>query len=64
MSKDWFALAHEELVSEYLEENPDADWDEAYEATADAANERMQDNLADYGDHLYQQRKDARGDEA
>ena len=38
--------AHEELVIEYMDEHPDATWREAYEATADAADARMIDNIA------------------
>lgn len=55
---DHFAKAHAELVEEYLEEHPGVSEDEAYDATADLAYERMQDNLADMGDWLYDQRRD------
>jgi hypothetical protein len=60
---DHFAQAHEQLVEEYLEEHPHASEDEAYEATADLAYERMQDNLAEYGDWLHEQRRDRMMDE-
>ena len=49
--------AHEQLIEEYLEANPDASEDEAYEATADAAYVRMQDNIADRIDYLRAVRK-------
>ena len=58
MSKELFMAAHEELVEEYLDEHPEADWTQAYEATSDAAYVRMQGNLADRIDHLRQLRKD------
>ncbi len=47
MSKDAYIEAHQEVVGEYLDANPDADWHEAYEATADGAWDRMRDNMAD-----------------
>ena len=47
MSKELFMVAHEQCVEEYLEENPDADWSTAYEATADAAGKRYRENVAD-----------------
>ena len=49
-----------ELVEEYLERHPSADWDEAYEATADAANERYRDKFADMVDAAKQRAKDER----
>lgn len=57
MSKEWFMAAHERLIEEYLMEHPDADWTEAYEATADRAYDRMRDDIADKADALKQQRK-------
>ena len=58
MSKDYFIQAHEELIAEYLEKNPNATEDQAYEATSDAAYDRMRDNLADLADRLHDDRKD------
>jgi len=55
---DHFGKAHAELVEEYLDDHPEATEDEAYEATADLVYERMQDNLADMGDWLYEQQRD------
>lgn len=60
MSKEWFIAAHEELIAEYLEEHPDADEDEAYEATADKAGDVYADKLADYGDYLHDVARDRR----
>lgn len=54
MSKELFMSAHEELIDEYLERNPAADWEQAYNATADAAYDRMQDSLAYRIDHYRQ----------
>ena len=59
MSKEHFMAAHEELVEEYLDRHPDADWSQAYEATADAAYGRMQDRLGDQIDRIRQLRKDS-----
>lgn len=47
MSKELYIQAHEELIDEYLEAHPDADDNEAYNATADAAYDRMADKYAD-----------------
>lgn len=58
MSKEHFIAAHEELVEEYLERHPNATEAEAYDRTADAAYNRMRDNLADMADHYRQLRKD------
>lgn len=58
MSKELFMSAHEELIDEYLERNPAADWEQAYNATADAAYDRMQSNLADKIDQVRQLRKE------
>lgn len=58
MSKELFIAAHEELVEEYLEQHPDADWNEAYEKTADVANDRYRDKFADMVDAAKQRAKD------
>lgn len=52
MSKELYIDAHEALVEEYLDANPDADWQTAYDATADEAYEWMRDKLADRADDL------------
>lgn len=48
--KELFIAAHEELIEEYLETHPDADWSEAYEKTGDAAQGRYTDKFADMVD--------------
>lgn len=58
MSKELFMAAHEQLIEEYLEAHPDATEDEAYEATADGAWDRMRDNIADQIDYLRMKRKE------
>lgn len=58
MTKEYFIVAHEQLVEEYLDAHPGADWSEAYEATADGAWDRMTDNLAARGDALRDAQKD------
>ena len=47
MSKELFIQAHEELVSEYMDEHPDATWGDAYKKTSDLAYDRMCGNLSD-----------------
>jgi hypothetical protein len=58
--KDLFMAAHEELIELYLEAHPEADWSEAYEATADGAYERMRDKFADMVDAAHDRAKDER----
>ena len=50
--------AHDELIEEYLEAHPNANWSQEYDATADAAYGRMQDRMADWSDAIRQQRKE------
>lgn len=59
--KELFMAAHEELIEKYLLDHPDADWDEAYEATAegDALYNRYVDKAADMVDAAKQRAKDA-----
>lgn len=45
MNKDAFIRAHEELIEEHMERYG-TDWTKAYEATSDAAYERMVDDYA------------------
>lgn len=60
MSKELFIEAHEQLIEEYLEKHPEATWHEAYEKTADAATDRMADNLGDRMDYLRMLKKEGR----
>ena len=50
MSREYYMAAHEELIEEYLEQHPEATEAQAVEATADAAYDRMCDNIAAIGD--------------
>lgn len=50
MSKEHYIAAHESLVEEEMERTG-CDWTTAYERTADAAYDRMRDNLGDLADH-------------
>lgn len=58
MSKEMFMVAHEELIERYLEAHLDADWNEAYEKTADDAYDHMRDKFADMVDAAKQRAKD------
>lgn len=51
--------AHDELIEKFLLDNPDADWSEAYEKTADGAYDHMRDKFADMVDSAKQRAKDA-----
>jgi hypothetical protein len=48
--KELYIAASEELIEEYLIEHPNADWQEAYDATADATHDRYLDKFADLVD--------------
>ena len=56
--KEWFIRAHEELIEEYLLEHPEATEAEAYEKTADKANDRMAYNMADLADRVKDEYKE------
>lgn len=58
MTKEIFIAAHEELIEQYLLDHPDADWNKAYEQTADNAHDRMKDKLCDMVDAIKQRAKD------
>ena len=58
MSKELWIQAHDELIEEYLETNPDAKWSKAYNKCADFASERMADNFADLVDGYRKQLKE------
>lgn len=51
MSKELWLEAHEELVAEYLDKYPTTPWSVAYEATADAVQDRLADKYAEMIDH-------------
>ena len=56
--RELYKQAHEELIEIYLEQHPEASEDEACEKTADAAYERMRDNLADMADRAKDRMKE------
>lgn len=57
VSKEWFIQAHSSLIEEYLEKHPHATEAEAYDATADAAYNRMRENMADMADYFRKVKK-------
>ena len=57
MSKELYIQAHEQLIEEYLSEHQTASENEAYEATADQAWNKMADNMADMADRLNDEAK-------
>lgn len=60
MSKELFIQAHEELIEEFLEQNPSATEQEAYDRTADMAWGRASDKLADMIDNARLRAKEGR----
>ena len=58
MSKELYMAAHEELIEQYIDKNPSATEDEAYDRTADAAYFHMADKLADMADRLRKERQE------
>jgi hypothetical protein len=53
-------IAHHQLIAEYVEAHPEVSNAEAYDLTADAAWERMRDNMADLADAARTRAKDER----
>lgn len=51
MKELWMA-AHEKLIEEYMELHPNATDEEAYDATAGGAGDRMADDMAAMADHM------------
>ena len=47
MCKELYIAAHDELAAEMLERHPHMSETKAYDMTAEAADERMKDKLAD-----------------
>lgn len=60
MSKEMFMEFHDGLVEEYMEENPAASEDEAIDATADQAMEKVKEHYDGLGDYQYERMKDQR----
>ena len=56
--KELWIAAHERLIERYLEERPDADWSEAYEATVDGAADECREMYADMIDAAKMRAKD------
>lgn len=56
-SKEIYIAEHERLTA--LAEEEGMDWQDAYEATADAAHEAMHDRIADMADAARQRAKGA-----
>lgn len=52
MSKELYIAACEQIIEELMAENPDMNWTEAYEKSADLAYDRMRENLANHADYL------------
>jgi hypothetical protein len=49
--KELFMEQHERLMGEYLDANPGADEEEAYNATGGAAYDALGEHFADMADH-------------
>jgi len=58
MSKEQWLAAHEREVSDYLDRNPRASWEQAYVRTLDSTYSRMIEDIADRADALRQRAKD------
>ena len=56
--KDLYILIHEELVEQYMEWNPNATDEEAYEMTAANAWDELQNRLADQADNARKQARE------
>ena len=58
MTKDEFIAQHERAIGEYLDENPNATEEEAYDRTVDVAAIRTREAFAARIDHFRQLKKD------
>ena len=58
MDKEFFIQCHEELVDEYMENNPDASWEEAYDDMSELAYHYAVDKMADMADFYHDASKD------
>lgn len=59
MTKEIWIAAHEELIEEYLDANPDATEAEAVEATVDKVDDRYANSMGDIIDRARDQMRDA-----
>lgn len=62
MSKvgDLYIEAHDDLIAKYLKDNPNDTEEEAYEATADAVDQEVQDRVEANADAAHEAMKDRR----
>lgn len=60
MSNPIYEAAMENFIDDYLDEHPDADWTEAYDAWNRDGDQAYADYCADRADYYYQRMKDAR----
>lgn len=51
MNKDFYLETLEIMIGDYLDEHPDATYDDAYELLADRAYDAALDRMADMADH-------------
>lgn len=58
MNKDAWIQAHEELIAEFLEENPGVSESAAYDITAERVNDRLADHHAAQIDQWRLQQKE------
>ena len=57
MSKELWIAAHEQLIEEYMDARPHASYQEASDATADHAQDRVIDRIAAMADSLKERAK-------
>ena len=57
MSKELWIAAHEQLIEEYMDAHPHASYQEASDATADFAQDRVIDRIAAMADSLKERAK-------
>ena len=58
MSKELWIAAHEQLIEEYMDAHPHASYQEASDATADFAQDRVIDRIAAVADAMKDRKKD------
>lgn len=57
--KEFFMDAHEELIEELMERDPNLTWEQAYDLASDGAYDRMREKMFDAADQMRKRRRNA-----
>ena len=56
--KELFMTAHEELIEELMERDPNLTWEQAYDLASDGAYDRMREKMFDAADQMRKRRRE------